>query len=225
VAVPLRVWLSRLLGSFRLKSRDCDLEDDIQAHLELLSDDFRRKGMSAEDARLAARREFGGVMAVQEAHREQRRLPGLDVLVQDVRYALRTMGRAPGFTSVAVLTLALGIGANAAIFQVLYAVVIKPLPVHDPHQLVELQPLHNGSGQSFSYPLLREMAARQTAVEGIFVSSEVRGGEWVVDGRKPSGHVDGRMATGNYFATLGTGAQLGRVFTEGRRHRCRCHSC
>jgi predicted permease len=214
VAVPFRVWLSRLLGSFGLRSRGRDLEDDIHSHLELLSDEFQRKGMSAEDARLAARREFGGVTTVQEVHREQRRLPGLDVLVQDVRYALRTMGRAPGFTVIAVLTLALGIGANTAIFQVLYALVIKPLPVHDPHQLVEVQPLHNGSGQSFSYPLLREMAARQTAVQGIFVSSGALSGEWVVDGRKPSTPVDDRMATGNYFAMLGTGAQLGRLFTE-----------
>jgi predicted permease len=207
----LRVLLSRLLGSLGWRPRD--LTDDIQAHLDLLAGEYERKGMSPADARLAARREFGGVAAAEERYREQRRLPGLDVLVQDVRYALRTMVRAPGFTAIAVLTLALGIGANAAIFQVLYALVIKPLPVRDPHQLVDVQPMHNGSGQSFSYPLLREMSARQKAVQGIFVSSGVIG-EWVIDGRKPSAPVDGRMATGNYFALLGTGAQMGRVLTE-----------
>jgi putative ABC transport system permease protein len=210
----MRVWIVRLLGSLGLRSRDADVAEDIQAHLDLLADEFQRQGMSAGDARLAARRQFGGVAAVQEQYREQRRLPGLDVLAQDIRYALRTMGRAPGFTAIAVLTLALGIGANTAIFQVLYSLVIKPLPVRDPHQLVDVQPMHNGSGQSFSYPLLREMSARQTAVQGIFVSGAVTRGEWIVDGRKPSTAVDGRMATGNYFALLGTDAQVGRVFTE-----------
>jgi predicted permease len=210
----LRVLLSRVLEIVRWRSRERDLELDIQAHLELLAADFEKKGMPAAEARLAARREFGGVAVVQERYREQRRLPGLDVLVQDLRYAARTMLRAPGFTAIAVLTLALGIGANTAIFQVLYSLVIRPLPVRDPHQLVELQPLHNGDGQSFSYPLLREMAGRQTAVEGIFVSSGSVPRDWIVNGRKPSKPVNGRMATGNYFHTLGTSAQLGRVFTE-----------
>ena len=210
----MRVWVSRLLASLSLRSRDRDAEEDIQTHLELLIEDFQRRGLSLDAARLAARREFGGVVAVQEEYREQRRLPGLDLLAQDVRYAARTMLRAPGFTAVAVLTLALGIGANTAIFQVLYSLVIKPLPVRDPHQLVEVQPLHNGNNQSFSYPLLREMAARQSAVEGIFASSGSVPQDWIVDGRKPSRPVNGRMATGNYFSALGTGAQLGRVFTE-----------
>ena len=210
----LRVFLSRLLASVGWKARGEDLDADIEAHLDLLAGEYEQKGMPPDDARLAARREFGSVALANETWREQRRLPVVDVLVQDVRYAVRTMFRAPTFTTIAVLTLALGIGANAAIFQVLYALVIKPLPVREPHQLVEVQPLHNGRNQSVSYPLLRELAARQAVVQGIFVSSGISLREWLVDGRKPSKPVDGHLATGNYFAMLGSNAQLGRVFTD-----------
>ena len=210
----MRVWIVRLLESLGLRSRDREVDEDIQTHLELLTEDFERRGLSSDEARLAARREFGGVVAVQEQYREQRRLPGFDVLAQDVRFAMRTMGRAPGFTAVAVITLALGIGANAAIFQVLYSLVIKPLPVRDPHQLVELQPYHDGHQQGFSYPLLREMIARQTSLDGIIASSSAQLREARVDGRPLTKPPQGLFANGGYFRALGTEPQLGRLFTE-----------
>jgi predicted permease len=210
----VRVLWSRVLGSVRWRSRERDIQDDVQAHLDLLAAEFEQNGMSAADARLAARREFGGVAAVQEQYREQRRLPGLDVLAQDVRYAIRTMAKAPGFTAVAVLTLALGIGANAAIFQVLYSLVIKPLPVRDPHQLVELQPYHDGDQQGFSYPLLREMIARQTSLEGIIASSHAQLVDVRVDGRPLMKPPQGLFANGAYFRALGAEPQIGRLFTE-----------
>jgi predicted permease len=214
----VRVWLSRLLSSFGWRSRARDLDEDIQAHLDLLADEFQHRGMSPAAARLAARREFGNVAAIQESHLEQRRLPGLDVLAQDMRYAFRTMARAPGFTAVAVLTLALGIGANAAIFQVLYSLVIKPLPVRDPHQLVELQPYHDGHEQGFSYPLLREMTARQKSLDGIIASSHAQLVDVRIEGRPLPKAPRGLFANGGYFRALRAEPQLGRLFTESDDH-------
>src|SRR5262245_7157402 len=108
----LRIVRSRLLGALRRTHRDNELDAEIQAHLDMLADDFRRRGLSDRDARAEAKRAFGAVAMLRETHRAQRGLPGLDVLVQDVHHTIRTLGRAPGFTAMAVLTLTLGIGAN-----------------------------------------------------------------------------------------------------------------
>jgi len=212
--MTMRTALSRLLEFFRRRRRDAELDAEIHAHLDLLTDDFRRRGLSERDARAEARRTFGGVASVKETHRAQRGLPGFDVLAQDLRHTIRTLGRAPAFTSMAVLTLTLGIGANTAIFHVLDAVVLRPLPVADPDRLVMVQGLQNHSPNAFSLPLVREMNARQDVVEGIFVSSEHLVRSLTVEGRSGSRPAFASMATGNYFRIIGTEPQIGRVFTE-----------
>ena len=120
---------------FGRPGRDAELLDEFESHLALMTDDDIRAGMPPEEARRAAMLTFGGVETAKESYRDQRGLPWLEALAQDVRYAFRGMRQNPGFSCVAVLCLALGIGANTAIFSVMNAVMLKTLPVRHPEEL------------------------------------------------------------------------------------------
>jgi putative ABC transport system permease protein len=124
----LRVLMARLAGLVGRRRRDAELSEEIESHLELLAAEHRRHGLSPADAFAAARRDFGGLDQIKEQMREQRGFRWLDVLRQDVRYAIRTLSRAHAFTLAAVSTLALGIGATTAIFSVANAALLRPLP-------------------------------------------------------------------------------------------------
>ncbi|MBZ5624392.1 MAG: ABC transporter permease [Acidobacteriia bacterium] len=135
-------------------------------------------------------------------------------MAQDFAYALRQLRESPGFALAAIFTLALGIGSNAAIYQVLDAVRFRSLPVRDPQSLVRLALLENGKPLNFSYPLYREMAARQQVSSGMFATSDYPLHAAVLRGRGPARTVNAVLVTGGYFAVLGVQARLGRVFTE-----------
>jgi len=160
----LRMLMERLRGLFARRTEP-RIDDEIASHLDLLAAEYERRGMPRFDACLCGR-QFGGVSQIAEAWREQRTLPWIETFARDLRYALRQLRASPGFAAAAVLTLALGIGANTAIFRVLDAVVLRSLPVRDPECLVLVQGYHNGKPMTFSYPLLQEMARRQNVVEG-----------------------------------------------------------
>lgn len=139
----------------------------------------------------------------------------MQTLLQDLRYGLRVLGRSPGFTAVAVLTLALGIGANTAIFSLIDAVLLRSLPVQRPQELVVVSAFHGSQGRDFSYPIFREMAARQDVFSGVTATGSLGFLRVRVEGLGDlEAHpIQGRFVSANYFSLLGVQPALGRTFT------------
>src|SRR5437762_9122387 len=132
----LRGFGARLRGLFRKRYLDGDLDAELRAHVEMLVEENIRRGMSPVEARYAARREFGGVEQSKELHREQRSIPFLDALLEDLRFALRGLRNRPGFALVAILTLSLGIGSTTAVFSVVDRLLFRSLPYPHDQELV-----------------------------------------------------------------------------------------
>ena len=142
----LRAFISRCNALLGKRKLDADLDEELRAHIDLAIEENMRRGMSDVEARTAALRVFGGVTQTRENYRVQRGLPFIETLVRDIRYALRQLGKSPGFTLTAVLTLAIGIGGVAAVYSVVEAVLLRPLPFYQPDHLVRL---HEGIEHQF----------------------------------------------------------------------------
>ena len=192
-----------------------EIDEEVRIHIEMEEEENLERGMSAEEAHYAALRRFGNVTQAQETSREAWGWPWLETLLQDLRYGLRQLRRNPGFTAVAVLTLALGIGANTAIFTLIDSLMLRPLPVRRPGQLVQLW-LSNPHSQIqqglFSVPMFEELRQRQE----VFSSLAAYGGPILpveVNDEPVLGIIE--MVTPGYFSTLGTSPLFGRFFGLG----------
>jgi predicted permease len=206
----LRVLWARLTRRGRAPA---GLAGELADHAEMLAADLERQGLSPDAARAEARRRLGNLTRVHEDYRGQRRLPFLDALAQDLGYALRQLRRSPGFAAAAILTLALGVGANLAVYGALRAALFRDLPVREPARLVEVQLLEDGAPVRVSYPLFRELALRQQALEGVFAVSDFPLREAVLRGRGDLRGVRGALVSGGYFRLLGVPARAGRMLT------------
>lgn len=232
----LQIFLSKLRGLFRKQKLEDELADEIRSHLQMQIEDHLRQGMSPEEARYLALRKFGGVDQVKETYRERRTLPWLETFFRDLRYGLRMMRRSPGITAVAVLSLALGIGANTALFSVVDAVLLKTLPVESPERLVlfewEAGRLFRVSGMSgtsnvnvaegrrglslFRYDVFEQLRQSQAAVtESPLIDLFAFGPIPEVTARvgdEPE-IIRGQAVSGNYYTGLRVQPTLGRAIT------------
>jgi predicted permease len=224
-------FLYRLRALFRRKSVEAEMSEELRAHLDHQTEKYVRAGLPLEEAKRRARIDLGGLDQVKEECRDSWGVRFINEVAQDLRYALRQLRRNPGFTIVAVLTLALGIGANTAIFSLIDAVMLRSLPVRDPGQLVVLnwtahQPWNgsvetsyfgdcdsgsdkNPSGCSFPYPFLESLRSDKKAFSGVTAFAGPAG--LVLSGNGPARLVNGELVSGDYFLTLGVSAALGRT--------------
>ncbi|MGA2182706.1 MAG: ABC transporter permease [Bryobacteraceae bacterium] len=167
----MTTFLNRLVALLRRRRLENELDDELRFHLEMETEENIRRGMSAEEARYAARRSFGGIEQTREAWRDRRFLPEVDAWARDLRHGARMLARSPLFTAFAVVSLALGIGANTAIFTVLHALVLRPLPYPEPQGLMKLWETSMWRGQAgwtaVSVPNLLDWREQNRAFEEI----------------------------------------------------------
>jgi putative ABC transport system permease protein len=207
----VRATLRRIAGVFTRFRADDDLRDELQAHLDMQTEEYVRRGMHPDEARRRALMESGGLTLAAEAVRAQRGLPWIESIAADVRYALRTLRRSPAFTTVVVITLALGIGANTAIFSAVRGVLLKPLPHRDGSRLVYLRHSMDGPGGAsiaFSVPEVRDFRNGAPSFASIAEYSQ-----WRLTFQSDEGtvRIDVGLVTGNYFDVMGLSPILGRL--------------
>ena len=217
----LRALLSSLFHRTRL---DSDLDEELRSHIARLADDLQRSGLPRPEAERQARLAFGSPTKAKEQCREQLPAFWLETVAQDLRFGLRILRKNPAFTAIVILTLALGIGANTGIFQLLDAVRLRSLPIHHPEQLAEIQILggHHGLGLNQDYgvltrPLFQEISAKQQAFSGLFA--------WSVNQRYTGQGADMRRfkalwVSGDFFSILGVQPWRGRLLQPEDQGAC-----
>ena len=207
-----RMAIARVLSLVRGPRLETDLDDEVRAHLEMLADEHQARGLSRADAEAAALRDFGGVAHTKEAYRDQRGLPFVDTLARDVRYALRLWRRSPAFTLVVVAVLALGIGANSAMFTFVNALLFRPLSgraaelvgvySHDPTQ--------PDSYRIFSYPSYLDIRAQRDLFDDVIAFTFTLTGRPVDDVMQRT-FVE--VVSANFFSAMDVHLAAGRPFT------------
>lgn len=218
----LLVFIAKLKALFLRSSDDAAFNNEVEAHLEMLAERYESQGMDAVEAKRAARRQFGNVTLLTQKRKEARTTMFFSNVARDLRYGVRQLIKTPVFTLVCVLTLALGVGANTAVFSVMHAVLMKMLPVHDASRVVYVHTsgfptgAHNTGDEatSFSYATYRELREHSGLQEVIgYIPMSSSGKAPVRVGTVPE-EAAGDMVSGNYFSGLGVGVELGRGFLQ-----------
>jgi hypothetical protein len=206
----IRLWLRKL---FHVEQFNRELDSELQFHVEQHTEENIRSGMSQEDARRAALLEFGGVELAKEECRDERGTRWLEDLWQDLRYGLRMLRKSPGFSATTILTLALGIGANTAIFSMTDTVLLQNLPVRNPGELVVISSFvpNLGSDSSFSYPMYQDLRDKNSVFDAVIAMG---GTQMNVSYDGQNERVRGRLVSGNYFEMLGLHPWIGRLLTQ-----------
>src|SRR5262245_7588669 len=199
-------WLwSKLTFPFRARRFERELSEELAFHTEMLEADHRRAGLDAAEAAARARARMGSLALTREDARQAWLIGWLDAFARDVRYTLRVFARQKVFTAVAVLTLALGIGANTAIFRVVDAVMLRMLPVNRPDELLVLRGVQ-------SYPRFRQLRDRNEVFSAVIGANTLRNASLRVNGQD-IGRAGVELVSGNYFSLLGVGMRIGRPLT------------
>ena len=212
----LRVLASRIRGFFAGHRLDEDFQRELASHLDMLTEENIRRGLPPDEARRQARLRLGGATQLRETQHDLRGLPWLETLLQDVRFGLRMLRKNPGFTAVAVLTLALGIGANTAIFSVIDGVLFNPVPFREPdrimsvHSRMALFP-HLG----VSYPNFLDWQRENHSFEQM---AAWRMDDFSLTGSGEPEMLKGEMVSSNFFSLLGVRPTLGREFRPEEDH-------
>lgn len=208
----LREFASRIRGLFQTNRLDSALEEELRAHLDMLIEENLRRGMTVEEARRAAKRSFGGITQTKEAYRDQQGLPIVETFMQDIRYGARMLRKNPGFTAIAIITLALCIGANTAIFSVVSGILLRPLPYHEPDRLVRVMQSYAQKGLSpwnmsqMNFATYREQSSSFEALAAMSIS-----GANLTGVGEPE-RIQLTRVTADFFAVFKAEPFLGRTF-------------
>ena len=191
--------------------RDDDLDKELRYHIDARIDDFVAEGLTLEEARRRTRLEFGGLTQVKEAVHDLHRWSFVEGMLQDLRLALRSLRATPVVTLVAVLSLALGIGANTAMFSLVNSLLLRTLPVREPERLVIVRS-QEPEGYPWSYPFWNEIRQRAQLFDAVAAWSPTARANFTMDGVTQK--ADSLLASGSFFDTLGVPALVGRTFSD-----------
>ncbi len=207
----IRILFSRLVGALRGRSLEKEFDAEVETHLEMLTADNVRRGMTPDDARQAAVRSMGNITQLKESQREGRAMPQIETILADVKYGARILVKNPGFTLVSVLTLTLGIGVTTTVFSAYNAIALKPLAVTDPASVVRLERWFERSRgdiqYAFSYAEYKYCRDRNDVFTSLVAAS------WAMPTVADSVEkMQGQLVSANYFSELGVPASIGRTF-------------
>ncbi len=208
----VRSLLSRIASMFRGRSLDASLDEELRAHVDMALEDHIRRGIPEAEARRLALREFGGVTQVREAYRVQRGMPLLEQVRRDLRYGIFQLWKSPGFTLTAILTLALGVGANTTVFSMINGLLLRPLPVPQSNRLVVLGMNFGGPQPAYSFPepIFRALERRHGAFSSVFAFDR---SPFQVKSGVATEIIFGQYVSGTFFSALETPPLLGRTLT------------
>jgi hypothetical protein len=207
--IALRRLLAKVRGLFGF--RETEFDNELVEHLNLLTERYVRQGMTPEDARQAARRQFGNTTLLQEDRREMQTIAAIDALGRDVRYAARALRRNPAFAGAIVVTLALGIGANTAIFSVYDAVLLKPLPYGDPERIVMLWEQQRWDLGTVAPANFVDWRAQSHSFSDMAAIAQPN---FILTGYGEPARLAGAAVSASFFRVLGVDLKLGRSFLE-----------